>query len=195
MMITSVRVYVALLTGGFSALLIQQNVDGSNFFNRTWAAFKVGFGNTSDNYWLGNDQLYQLTNTGKYKLRFDLQSLDNGQWYWAEYTTFIVTSESNNYTLTVGGFTGNVYSDAFGYHNGSQFTTKDRDNDDLGGNCALHNGGGFWNHKCGQASVTARRGVGDGFSWYFLTDNPSYYQLQTSRMWLMCSGEHAYVKS
>jgi len=172
------------------AVLIQQNLDGSNFFNRTWSEFKVGFGNTSGNYWLGNDQLYQLTNTGRYKLRFDLQSLNNGQWYWAEYTTFRVANESNNYKLTVSGFTGNVYYDGLAYHNGAKFTTKDRDNDDWSDvNCASNHGGGFWFRFCGNVGVTGTRGFGISFAWYYLTWPNT--NLQTSRMSLVCrSGEY-----
>ena len=66
-------------------MLIQQNTNGSNFFNRSWEDFKVGFVDTSGNYWLGNEWLSQLTLTGRYKLRFDLQSRSNtSDWYYAE---------------------------------------------------------------------------------------------------------------
>jgi len=112
---------------------VQQNIDGSSFFDRTWNEFKVGFGDTSGNYWLGNDELHQLTSTGRYKLRVDLQSRDNSQWYWAEYNTFTVGSESEGYRLHVDDITGNVNIAAdkgILYHNGMQFTTKDRDNDE-----------------------------------------------------------------
>jgi len=109
--------------------LIQQN-DGSGFFNRSWVEFKVGFGDPSGNYWLGNDLLSQLTANYRYKLRFDLQSLHNRNWYYAEYSTFKVLSEADNYTLLVGGFSGNASYDAFAeYHNGAQFSTFDRDNE------------------------------------------------------------------
>ena len=53
-------------------LLIQQNVDGSNFFNRSWDDFKDGFNDSSGNYWFGNDLLSQLTLNGRYKLRLGL---------------------------------------------------------------------------------------------------------------------------
>ena len=49
-----------------------------------------------------------LTANGKYKLRFDLQSRNTGNWYYAEYSTFRVLSEAHNYTLQVGGFSGNA---------------------------------------------------------------------------------------
>ena len=69
-------------------LLIQQNADGSDFFNRSWAEFKVGFNDSLGNYWLGNDLLHQLTGNVRYKLRVDLQS-SNGSWYYAEYLSLI----------------------------------------------------------------------------------------------------------
>ena len=105
-------------------LLIQQNVDGSTYFNQPWQTFKCGFGSKFGNYWLGNELLHQLTKDGLYKLRFDLQALGNGQWYWAEYSTFIVDSEATKYRLTVGGYSGNA-GDELGYHNGMKFTTCD----------------------------------------------------------------------
>ena len=61
----------------------------------------MGFGDPSGNYWLGNDLLSQLTANYRYKLRFDLQQRDTGNWYYAEYSTFIVQSEADNYTLQV----------------------------------------------------------------------------------------------
>jgi len=128
-------------------LLIQQNVDGSTrFFNRSWAEFKVGFNDYVGNYWLGNELLSQLTLTGRYKLKFDLQSRSNtSNWHSAEYSTFIVLAESSNYTLQVAGYSGNAGWNAFNYHNGMMFTTYDRDNDHLtSGNCVDNAGGGFW---------------------------------------------------
>ena len=64
-------------------VLIQQNVNGSYFFNRSWDEFKVGFGDTSGNYWLGNHLLNLLTQTDRYKLRVDVQQLSTGDWYYA----------------------------------------------------------------------------------------------------------------
>ena len=86
---------------------MQQNVNGSNFFNRSWEEFKVGFNDSRGNYWLGNELLHQLTLKNPYKLRFDLQ-LRNGSWYYAEYSTFVVYSEAQNYKMGVGGYSGRL---------------------------------------------------------------------------------------
>jgi len=172
-----------------SSVLIQQNLDGSNFFNRSWAEFKVGFGVSSGNYWLGNERLSQLTATGRYKLRFELQSRSNGSWYHAEYSTFRVMSEADNYTLQVAGYSGNAGSDAFGSseHNGAMFSTYDRDNDWSVSpeNCAAYYGGGFWYHSCFYCGVNIahRSDVPWAFGWYGL---PGGRALQSCHMWLLC---------
>jgi len=91
-------------------LLIQQNVDGSDFFNRSWAEFKLGFNDTRGNFWLGNDLLSQLTLTDHYKLKFDLQSRANSNWYYAQYSTFLVSNETTNYRLQVAGVETTVFA-------------------------------------------------------------------------------------
>jgi len=165
-------------------LLIQQNVDGSNFFNRSWAEFKVTLNDSSGNYWLGNELLSQLTLKNSYKLRFDLQSRSNSNWYYAEYSTFRVLSEADNYRLEVDGYSGNAGYDALDYHNGMMFSTYDRDNDrDPSGNCAAKIGGGFWYNLCYQCGVNAAGSSEYGFMWWGLTGGVA---LQSSRMWLQC---------
>jgi len=175
-------------------VLIQQNVDGSNFFSRSWAEFKVGFNDSRGNYWIGNDRISQLTHSGRYKLRFDLQLRNDSNWYWAEYDTFTVLGESRNYQLHVSGYSGNIGGDALSYHNGMRFTTYDRDNDPWRGgstmhkrsrnNCAVYNGGGFWHKDCTRCSVNTVRGRGNDFKWHSPATGNLY--LQTSRMWLTC---------
>jgi ficolin len=176
---------VAQLDALCNPLLIQQNVDGSDFFDRTWAEFKAGFNGSNGNYWFGNELLHQLTVTGRYKLRFDLQSRDNSQWYWAEYSWVTVHNESTGYELEFGEYTGNVYNDALtnSGQNRAKFTTTDRDNDRWDSNNCATRGGGFWYSNCGDCGVNTQTQL-DYFYWMFLTKY--YYDLRTSRMWLMC---------
>jgi len=168
-------------------LLIQQNVDGSEFFNRSWAEFKVGFNDTRGNFWLGNDLLHQLTASGRYKLRFDLQAT-NGSWYYAEYSTFRVSNEAFNYAIQVSGYSGNA-GDSLWYNNGAMFTTYDRDNDQRSYNCAASRGGGFWHKACTYCGVNVARGRPDDFRWRARVgtrDDAIRFYLQSTRMWLTC---------
>jgi len=166
-------------------LLIQQNVDGSDFFNRSWAEFKVGFNDTRGNFWLGNELLSQLTLTGRYKLKFDLQSRANpSNWYYAHYNTLSVLSEATNYRLQVSGYSGNAGRDSFSWHNGMMFTTYDRDNDRHPANCAALRGGGFWHDACFFCGVNTAYGFTTNYGW---KDLPGGSVLQSSRMWLQCN--------
>jgi len=174
-------------------LLIQQN-DGSGGFNRPWAEYKVGFGQPSGNYWLGNDLLSQLTANYRYKLRFDLQQNSTGNWYYAEYSWFRVLSEAHDYTLLVTGYSGNVRSDVFGSENGAKFSTIES-----GNRCAAELEGGFWYRSyrsyqsCSSCGVNAARSTGNFYwsglprrsNWRDRPANEARY-LQLSRMWLKC---------
>jgi len=146
--------------------------------------FKHGFGSKSCNYWLGNELLHQLSKDGLYKVRFDLQVLHNGDWYWAEYSTFVVDSEATKYQLTISGYSGNA-GDAMQAMSTMKFTTIDSDNDIALQNCALSRGGGFWWNRCGPAQINACIGANlNGFGWMKLPVSPWY--LKISRVWLMC---------
>ena len=122
----------------------------------------------------------------RYKLRFDLQFV-NLSWSFAEYSSFTVLSEADNYTLQVTGYSGNA-GDALRHQDGMMFTTYDRDNDPwthsnsaYNNNCAVAFGGGFWHNMCAWCSVNGVRGA---FKWYL--PGTGYYELYSSRMWLTC---------
>jgi len=167
-----------------TALLIQQN-DWSGSMNRSWAEYKVGFGERSRHYWLGNDLLSQLTANYRYKLKIDLQSIVTGNWYVAKYSRFRVLPESYSYTLQAGGFSGNASYDALGDCSGLKFSTFDRDNDQRSSrNYAAMYGGGCWYEDSYYPKCLVNAAFSTGhFQWYRL---PGGRGLQRSLMWLMC---------
>jgi len=181
-----------------NGILVQQHFGGSAFFNRSWEEFKVGFGNTSGNYWIGNERLHQLTNGRQYKLRVDLLSRFTGRWYWAEYGGFSVADELSDYTLFVSDYSGNAgdgmtVDGVTDYNlNGVKFNTYDRhtitfrcisaSNENVVGGFwyAL---GGLWN--CGQALVNRQS---PNFAWKSLplgTRSANQVALLKSRMTLL----------
>ena len=176
-------------------ILVQQHFNGTlSFFDRTWDEFKTGFGNIYDNYWIGNERLYQLTKDGRYKLRVVLQAKNNNVWYWADYDTFRIESESNGYKLNVGGYSGTAgdsLRDTTFDLNGMKFTTRDRVNQACPGNvnCATNgeHGGGWWYRCCGYASINSPVSHKYGFEWYHLPigRNEADRKLLVSRMMLV----------
>jgi len=168
-------------------LLIQQHINGSRVFNRSWEEYKAGFNDSSGSFWLGNELLHQLTKLSKYKLRFELRRQSAGNvWYWAEYSTFVVTSEETKYLMHVDDYSSNIGDGFVLNHDGAMFSTYDSDNDsNATHNCAATAGGGFWWNTCGGthsvASVNTQ--LGGSFGWRYST---GIYNLLISRMWLTC---------
>jgi len=118
--------------------------------------------------------------SGRYKLKFDLQSRSSGKWYYAEYSTFYVLGETTNYPMHSAGYSGNAGRDSLAVQNGMMFTTYDRDNDRRSGNCAALMKSGFWFKSCSGVNVN---GVSRDFSWDHL---PGGSSLHAARMWLQC---------
>ena len=97
--------------------------------------------------------MHRLTQDGTdYTLRVDLGDFENIKRY-AKYSTFNIGDSTTDYTITVGGYSGDA-GDSLAYHNGSEFTTKDRDNDILSGmNCAVTFSGAWWYRSCYHSNL------------------------------------------
>ena len=121
------QVYCDQDTDGGGWIVFQRRQDGSINFYRDWSSYETGFGDIEGEFWLGNNNIHQLTAECCHELRIDLEDSDGNQRY-AKYDSFIVASKSSNYKLTVGAYTGDA-GDSLGYHNRHQFSTKERDND------------------------------------------------------------------
>ncbi|XP_034156025.2 microfibril-associated glycoprotein 4-like [Pangasianodon hypophthalmus] len=132
--------------------VFQRRMDGSVNFYRPWEHYKKGFGNKDGEYWLGLENLYQLTRRRKYELRVDLQDFDGSSVY-AHYSYFSVDSEAEGYRLHVRGFINGGAGDSLAIHNGQKFTTLDRDQDLYAPkNCAKLFLGAFWYNQCHYAN-------------------------------------------
>ncbi|KAK7165586.1 hypothetical protein R3I93_005603 [Phoxinus phoxinus] len=135
--------------GGWT--VIQRRMDGRINFYRPWDQYKRGFGATEGEYWLGLENMYQLTRNRKYMLRVDLEDFE-GRKGFALYSSFSVGPESDGYKLQVSGFTDGGAGDSLSYHNGQKFTTFDKDQDTYEKNCAKLHLGAFWYAVCHQAN-------------------------------------------
>uniref|UniRef100_A0A673N526 Microfibril-associated glycoprotein 4-like n=1 Tax=Sinocyclocheilus rhinocerous TaxID=307959 RepID=A0A673N526_9TELE len=132
--------------GGWT--VIQRRMDGSVNFYRPWNQYKRGFGNVEGEYWLGLENMYQLTRKNKYMLRVDLEDFQ-GNKVFALYSSFSVDPEADGYKLHVSGFTDGGAGDSLSEHDGQKFTTLDEDQDsDDNNNCAKLRLGAFWYKHC-----------------------------------------------
>ena len=97
--------------------------------------------------------MHTLTQKGQWEMRVDYQKNDK-TWSYLHYNQFSVGSASEEYPLTVGGFTG-VGTDWFANHplNGKKFSAPDNDNDKNGGNCAADHKSGWWYNSCTQIYI------------------------------------------
>ncbi|XP_066488681.1 fibrinogen alpha chain [Tiliqua scincoides] len=186
-------------------LLIQQRLDGSLNFNRTWEDYKKGFGSVDGKgqgeFWLGNENLHILTQKDTV-LRIQLEDWEGNEAY-AEYNIRI-GSESEGYILRVSGYSGTA-GDAliigseeegseYTAHANMKFSTFDRDNDQWEENCAENYGGGWWYNNCQAANLNGIYYTGgqydprnnipyemeNGVVW--VPFKPSDYSLKTVRM-------------
>ena len=87
----------------------------------------------------------------------DESGLSNDKtWSYFHYNQFSVGSASEEYPLTVGGFTG-VGTDRLAYHNGMKFSTPDNDNDKhYSVDCASINNSGWWYKACSHIYINVQ---------------------------------------
>ena len=126
----------------------KNKINGIENFHRNWNDYEKGFGCLTGELWYGLRALYCLTQHGKWELRIDF-TFNNGTKSFMHYNHFSVGPASDNYRLSISGFTGVTPSDPFDTYNinGQQFSSYDRDNDQWSGNCADNDKSGGWWHK------------------------------------------------
>ncbi|XP_039973312.1 tenascin [Xiphias gladius] len=152
----AVRVYCDMETDGGGWTVFQRRMNGKTDFYRTWSEYRAGFGNLSEEFWLGNEVLHNLTSVGPVSLRVDMQSGNDTAY--AHYANFSINSEERHYTLTVSGYTGTA-GDSMRYHNGRPFSTRDKDPDPLGIHCSKAYMGGWWYKNCYKTNLNGLYGI------------------------------------
>ncbi|KAH8372134.1 hypothetical protein KR093_010139, partial [Drosophila rubida] len=108
--------------------LIQQRIDGSLDFYKTWKEYRDGFGDIKGEHFIGLQNLYLLTNYAQQELYIQLTSF-NDEIFYARYSHFVIGNELEKYKLKkLGKMDGNLANKFFD-HLGHKFSTHDQDND------------------------------------------------------------------
>uniref|UniRef100_A0A3B3V961 Angiopoietin 2b n=1 Tax=Poecilia latipinna TaxID=48699 RepID=A0A3B3V961_9TELE len=147
-----VKVYCDMKTRGGGWTVLQHRRNGSVDFHRSWNDYKMGFGEPSGEHWLGNDIIHKLTSSQEYSLHIQLRDREGNEAY-SHYDRFHIDKEVNNYSLHADGFSGTAGKTSSLTHTGSQFSTKDRDNDRCTCKCAQLASGGWWFDACGPSNL------------------------------------------
>ena len=163
--------YCDTITDGGGWLVVQRRMsNGSENFHRNWNDYEMGFGSLTGELWYGLRALYCLTSSGNWELRIDF-TFRNGTKSFMHYNHFRVGPATDNYRLSISGFTGITPNDPFttGHSlNGQQFSTYDRDNDIGSNNCAVNGHGsaapgGWWYKNCFYVNLNYNYGGPFGF--------------------------------
>ena len=171
--------YCDTITNGGAWLVVQRRMsNGSISFHRNWTDYEMGFGSLTGELWYGLRALYCLTSRGNWELRIDF-TFSNGTKSFMHYNHFRVGPATDNYRLSISGFTGITPTDPFTTHNinGQQFSTYDRDNDEWSNNNCAVNGhgstapGGWWYKNCFYINLNYNHGGNFRLAgrWYSLT--------------------------
>ncbi|XP_005802200.2 tenascin-like isoform X3 [Xiphophorus maculatus] len=160
------QVYCDMSTDGGGWIVFLRRQSGRLEFFRNWKNYTAGFGDMSDEFWLGLSNLHKITSGGQYELRVDLR--DKGEMAFAQYDKFSVSEPRTRYKVHVGGYSGNA-GDSMTYHHGRPFSTYDHDNDIAVTNCALSYKGAFWYKNCHRVNLMGRYGDNShskGVNWF-----------------------------
>jgi len=148
-------------TDGGGWTVFQRRQDGSVDFYRGWNDYKAGFGQLTAEFWLGNDKIHPLTASRPSSLRVELEDW-NGVKVYAKYGKFNIGDEQAQYRLEVDSYSGTAGDSLIDKvfspfsHNKMAFTTKDRDNDRYGANCAVIWTGAWWYNRCQHSNLNGQ---------------------------------------
>ena len=142
--------------GGGWIVILRRNANVTQHvnFNLPLADYERGFGDLNTEFWYGLRNIHCLTKREEVELQIEVR-LDNGTGQVWTYGYFEVDGPETNYTLHIGQAQGPSSGyNSWLWHNGMQFSTNDRDNDEHSIHCASYHGSGWWYKSCYNLNLT-----------------------------------------
>ena len=120
-----------------------------DYFYRDFNDYLNPFGTAGEEFWLGLENLFYITNQKSYSLKVNVEDA-NGIRDEATWNVFRI-ADNEFFTLEVSGYNGGLGGNNLELeHNGRKFTTRDVDNDDfISINCAVLFTSAWWFGDCG----------------------------------------------
>ncbi|XP_052843506.1 fibroleukin-like [Drosophila gunungcola] len=121
--------------------VIQRRFDGSVNFTRGWEEYKDGFGDVSQEFFIGLEKLYLMTQAQPHELYIQLRNADGISRY-AHYDDFCIGSANESYKLNAVGKYSGTAGDYLTQLTENNFSTFDR-----GHQCGRTPIGGWWEDR------------------------------------------------
>lgn len=167
-------VYCDMETKGGGWTIIQRRGDfgrPKDYFLRNWTDYKKGFGDPTEDFWLGLDGIHYLGLNQEQQLLITLEDFEKNE------TSLIVNNfqignESSEYAITYKNYNHKIGNSL--PHRGTKFSTIDRDNDVWSGNCARKFSGAWWYSACHNSNLNGlylrknHTSFGNGINWFHL---------------------------
>ena len=148
------------LEGGGWTVFHRRFLPFTQDFAKEWSDFKTGFGDVSDQFWLGNDFLHEMTTTATSQKHYVMVygKKEDGTEAISKYGSFYIENDENFYRMNfnntllsgIHSLKDNSKIDNRKDNNGMAFSTKDKDNDLIEDKSCVnyYETGAFWLNKC-----------------------------------------------
>lgn len=167
-----VTVYCDMVTEGGGWTILQRRGDygrGKNFFLRSWDDYKKGFGDPMEDFWLGLNNMHQLTKNDEVELLIELEDFENNRTSLLV-NNFTIGSEANGFKISYKNYNSKIGNSLPA--RGTKFSTIDMDNDAWKENCAKRFSGAWWYSACHNSNLNGlylegkHESFGNGVNWY-----------------------------
>ena len=85
-------------------VVIMNRPSTTSSWSLDWSSYRNGFTLADSGYWLGLEQVHQLTSSASYRLLVEFIFSGSSVWTSVQYQSFVIGDEVNTqYTLTISG--------------------------------------------------------------------------------------------